>query len=145
MTEVDVQRLRARLVPEVIERQPVDEHAEGAEGMPEAMTGVEPVDEADRQLDRPLRMTDEILQVDPEEPEKVDDPRDRRLAYADRRDVGRLDEMNRAAVAELSRQRARGDPARGAAADDGDPLDATISLHTTFLGGAVEAWHRAVG
>ncbi len=90
-------------------------------------------------------MTDEILQVDPEEPEKVDDPRDRRFAYADRRDVGRLDEMNRAAVAELSGQRARRDPAGGAAADDGDPLDATISLHTTFLGGAAEAWHRAVG
>ena len=36
MTELDVQRLRARLVPEVIERQPVDEHPEGAEGVPDS-------------------------------------------------------------------------------------------------------------
>src|SRR5262249_3862702 len=54
MLELDVQRLGARLVPEVIERQPVDEHAEGAERVPVAMADVMPVDEADRQLDRRL-------------------------------------------------------------------------------------------
>src|SRR6185436_2654535 len=96
MTELDVQRLGARLVPEVIERQPIDEHAEGAERMPEAMTDVMPVDEADRQLDRRLRMAHEILLVDPEEAQKVDDPRDRRFTDADRRNIRRLDELDRA-------------------------------------------------
>ena len=99
------------------------------------MAEVMPVDEADRQLDRRLRMAHEILQVDPEEPEKVDDARDRRFADADRRDIGRLDELDRARRAELSGQRARCDPARRAAADDGDPLDATIGLHGILLGG----------
>ena len=101
MTEIDVQRLRARLVPEVIERQPIDEHAEGAEGVPEAMADVEPVDEADRKLDGRLRMPHEIRQVDPDEPEKVDDARDRRFAHADGRDVRRLDQLDRAACVPL--------------------------------------------
>jgi hypothetical protein len=133
MAQVDAQRLGARLVPEVIERQPVDEHAEGAEGMPEAVAGSQPIDEADGQLDRPLRVADEVLQVDPEEPQEVDDARDRRFAHADRRYVGRLDELNRAPVTHLPGQRACRDPAGRAAADDGNALDATISLHTTLL------------
>src|SRR6185436_20883658 len=95
MTELDVQRLGARLVPEVIERQPIDEHAEGAERVPVTMPEVMPVDKADRQLDRRLRMAHEILQVDREELEKFDDARDRRFAHPDRRDIGRLDELDR--------------------------------------------------
>src|SRR5262245_7732642 len=100
--------------------------------MPVAVAEVMPVDEADRELDGRLRALHEVALLDAEELQEIDDAGNRRLADADRGNVRRFDQMDRARAPELAGKRARSDPARRAAADDCDALDATIGLHASF-------------
>ena len=63
------------------------------------------------------------------------DRRDGRLADADGADVGALDEgYFDAGAGKMRRKRGRGHPARGAAADDDDPLDRSLCPTPVLIG-----------
>jgi hypothetical protein len=77
-----------------------------------------PVDELDSQLERSLRVSQEIVFVEPDHPVEGGDRGDRRLAHADDADLGGLDQRDGQSRPHDARQRRRGHPAGGAAARD---------------------------
>src|SRR5262249_6427584 len=80
VANLGLESLETRLVPVVIERQPVDLRAKHAERMPVLVTFVPPVLEGDAELVRRLGAVDEVVLVDAEEAQEIDDRRDRCLA-----------------------------------------------------------------
>jgi len=88
--------------------------------------GVGPADELHALLERGVALADEARLVQPDRGERAADRREGAFADADDADLGRLDERDaRPATggAQRLREKGRGEPAGGAAADDEDALD----------------------
>src|SRR5688572_29515736 len=95
--------------------------AKRPERMDVTVSGSSPVDELDAELEGRLRLADEVVLVEAQHPVEVLDLRDRRLADAHRADFLGLDDLDPAVVVlQDSRQRRRGHPAGGSAANYND-------------------------
>ena len=90
--------------------------ADRTEGMHVFMPLLVPVDELDAELERALRVAQEFVLVDLQQLVELRDGRDRRLAYADDADLGRLDQGYRQPGTQHARQRSGRHPAGGSAA-----------------------------
>src|SRR5262249_14100176 len=104
--------------------------AVAAEGVDIGVAEPRPVPELDAELERRLRLADELVLVETEEAVKKLHRRDRGLADADCADLGRFYETDafERAVAH-ARERGRGHPSRGAAADDDDRAYRALRRH----------------
>ncbi len=110
--------------PEIMEADAVHVAAVIAERMEIAAAGCLPVDEIDAQLVCSVGLTDELVLVQPQQVVEGENRRYRRLADADRADLGGFDQgdvvIDRA---ERLGKQGRRHPSGGAAADDHDAFD----------------------
>ena len=112
--------LRLVAQPIVMKRDVGEVATDGPEGMHVRMPLLVPVDELDAELERALRLPQEIVFVDLHQLVELLDRRDRRLADTDDADLGGLDQRDRQSRAEHARQRGRRHPAGGSASGDDD-------------------------
>src|SRR6185437_9509411 len=113
----------ARLQPELVERQRADVVAQAAETMEIAVADARPVDELDAELEGATGLLDEADIVDAEQVVEQFQMWHGGLAHADRADLFRFHQTDRAVPAQDPRQAGRGHPAGRAAADDDNLLD----------------------
>ncbi len=73
------------------------------------MSGPRPILEFDAELEARVRFADQVILIDTEQPDDIDDRRDRRLTDPDGPDFGRLDQTDTASalVEELRQDRSR--------------------------------------
>ena len=124
--------LRAVAQPEMVEVDAVHLHAEMAEGMDVRVPRPGPVHELDAELDAGLRGAHEFVLVDLHGPVEVADRRNRGLAHAHGADLIGLDELDVIGhTLRHPRERGRGHPAGGAAADDHDFSNFALHLSSS--------------
>ena len=97
--------------------------ADRAERMHVRMTLLPPIDEFDAELERALRLPQEIVLVDLQQLVELRDRRDRRLTDADDADLGGFDQRDRQSRAEHAGQGGSRHPAGGAASGNDDGSD----------------------
>src|SRR5438309_7436922 len=111
------------LQPILVERDGVELGAIGAEGVEIAVALLAPADELDAELERALRLRDELPFVEAQRMVEQADRRDGRLADADDADLVRFHYLDPAPAPQGVGERGGGHPAGRSAAEDDDLAD----------------------